>query len=755
MHLINQTQEEKDNAVTPEEETVAHNDIAEPKEKTTNVEEEPVDKNTDEVITDEQPEAPVKEAAEEKDEEKTEEETETHEEQEPVVEEPQTEVAEEKIADILDDLTQPVTEETEIVEEVQVTEIEQPEPVVAPKPPIDINSNDLTMEDLLKYEEENFTYKTGDIIEGTVEGINDKEVMVDIKRKSEGSIPLSEFPTTNDLQKGAVIKVYVVRTEPSGKVILSKKTADFHLALDKLKEVYKKNENVHGTVRLRVKGGMLVELMGLNAFLPGSQISLKPVPNLDQFIGKEMDFRIINLDEEKKNIIISRKKVIEEEQTIKVEHLLEKIEVGVELDGEVKNITDYGAFIDLGGIDGLLHITDMSWGQINHPSEMLNIGDKVKVKVIGYEEKDAKISLGIKQLVPHPWENVQLKYEEGVKVTAKVVNIVPYGAFVELEPGVEGLVHISEMSWTKKIVNPKQIVNVGDTIEAIVLSVSKEEKRISLGIKQMEANPWLVIDERYPVGKLVKGKVKNLTAFGAFVEIEDDIDGLIHLSDISWTKRITRPKDVFKKGQEIEAAVLSVDKHLHRIALGIKQLTEDPWQNLDEKLPVNSEVVGVITKIIAKGIIVDIKIDGETIEGFVPISHLAVPRLKRPEDGFKVGDEVNLKVIELDKENGRLILSIKAYFFSRNRDELQDFLIKHDPVYRVEETQEEPKKGNKEKVAAEKAVIEEVVAEEIIPEETVIEETVAEKVVAQDTTVEENDTEEAVTEKLAAEEVIQ
>jgi small subunit ribosomal protein S1 len=576
-------------------------------------------------------------------------------------------------------------EDTETPEEQE----KQPEKEEIPKTEEEVALE----EELAQYEETFRNYKSGEIIEGTIVDVNDKEVLVDIGYKSEGSIPITDFTNTEEIKLDSKIKVYINKVENSeGKVSLSKKIADFQLALDDLKEIYRTSQSVSGIIRQRVKGGMIAEIRGLNAFLPGSQISIKPIPNLDQFIGKEVRFRIINIDEQKKNIIVSRKRVLEEEKAEKVGKLREKIEVGAELDGEVKNITDYGAFIDLGGIDGLLHITDMSWGHINHPSEMLNIGDKVKVKVIGYEEKDMRVSLGLKQLVPHPWENVELKYDEGSKITGKVVNITPYGAFVELEPGVEGLVHVSEMSWTKKITNPRHVLKIGDTVNAIVLSVSKEEQKISLGIKQMEANPWLVIDERYPIGTIIKGKVKGLTSFGAFVEIEEDIDGLIHISDISWTKRIYHPKEVLKKGQEVETVVLSVDKHLHRISLGMKQLLPDPWEELDHKLPINTEVTGIITKIIPKGVLVEIDVDGTPIEGFVPISHLAIPRLDKPDMAFNTGDEIPMKVIELDMENRRLILSIKAFFFSKEREALQEFLKKHEPEMRQQAKRAEKQK---------------------------------------------------------------
>ena len=598
-------------------------------------------------------------------------------------------------------IEEPVSEEKEVTQEVN-------EPTEPPKKevkkesssikeptmtPEEIQAAEEFQKQIEQYEETLRDYQSGEIIEGIIVDFNEKEVMIDIGYKSEGSIPISEFPNPETIQLNATIKVFINKVENSeGKVSLSKRIADFRLAQAELQEIFKNNETVLGVIKQRVKGGMIVEIKGeLNAFLPGSHISIKPIPNLDQFIGKELDFKIINIDEEKKNIIVSRKKVLEEEQQEKIASLLEKIEIDAELEGEVKNITEYGAFIDLGGMDGLLHITDMSWGHISHPSEMLNIGDKVKVKVINYEPEESKISLGLKQLVPHPWENIERKYEEGSQIEGKVVNITNYGAFVEIEPGVEGLVHVSEMSWTRKITHPKQILKVDDKISAIVLSVSKEERKISLGMKQMEANPWLLLDEKYPVGTIIKGKIKNMTPFGAFVEIENDIDGLIHISDISWTKRIYHPKEVFKKGQEVEVMILSIDKHLHRIALGVKQISGDPWEGLDHKLPINTEIIGVISKLISKGVLVELDVEGTPIEGFIPISHLAIPRLEKPELAFSVGDEVPMKVIELDMENRRLILSIKAYFFSREREELQKFTKTHEPRQEepVEEIEEE------------------------------------------------------------------
>ena len=536
-------------------------------------------------------------------------------------------------------------------------------------------------------------FTKGAIIDGDVVSVDEREVLVDIGFKSEGSIPSREFSQTRFPDLGSKIKVYIESIEDgSGRLKLSKRKADFYSSLERFNQLMETNGSITGILRRRVKGGMIVEIDNLEAFLPGSQISTKPIPNLDQFIGKESEFKILKIDKERRNIIVSRKKVLEERRENQIKELREKIVVGSELDGEVRNITEYGAFIDLGGIDGLLHITDMSWGHIKHPSDMLNIGDKVKVKVLGYNEENSKVSLGIKQLVPHPWENIEAKYPEGSIISGKVVNITSYGVFVEIEPGVEGLVHISEMSWTKRIKHPKQMVKVGDTIKAIVLTTSKDSHRISLGIKQMEPNPWLTIEERYPVGEKITGKVKSITPFGIFVEIEENIEGLIHISDISWTKRIYHPKDVFKKGSEIEVKVLSIDKTLHRIALGIKQLAPDPWDKLDELLPINSEIKAKIVKIITKGVLVDVHAGDHVIEGFVPLSHLSLPGLKRANMAFDIGESIPLKIIELDLENRRLILSVKAYFFAKDKEEQLEYIKIHEDKLKAKTEKRKTKK---------------------------------------------------------------
>ncbi len=625
----------------------------------------------------------------------------------PVVEEPFQEVVVEQEEEVIPEPVQtpePVVEPEEVVATVAepVVEEKQKPKAKTPKPKAEVASEDQN-EMMQLLEESDSNLKKGQIVDGLVVGVNDKEVMVDIGYKSEGVISISEFAYSGIPERNAKIKVHISEMEDGeGKLRLSKKRADFILNIQIIKETFEKETTVQGFIRRRVKGGMIVDVLGIEAFLPGSQMSLKPIPNLDQFIGKEMTFKIVSLDEERRNIILSRKKVLEEEMSSKRHELLTHIEIGAELDGEVKNITQYGAFIDLGGIDGLLHLSDMSWGKINHPAEMLNIGDKLKVKVIHYDADNGKISLGLKQLVPHPWEHIEIKYPEGTRVTGKVVSVKSYGAFVEIEPGVEGLVHISEMSWTKKITDARRVLKTNDTVNAIVLELDKENKRISLGMKQMEANPWLTIEDRYPLGTVLQRKVKSLTTFGAFVEIEEGIDGLIHISDISWTKRIYHPKEIFRKGQDVEAIVLSIDRALHRIALGIKQLKSDPWETLPTTLPVNSEVKGKVSKLIPKGLLVDVLLGDDIVEGFVPISHLAIPKLEHSEDAFHIGEELPLKVIELDTDNRRLIMSVKAFFFSRDAKLQDEYIVLHEQYIRDRISRMQKKKAEKDAKQREK-----------------------------------------------------
>ncbi len=562
-----------------------------------------------------------------------------------------------------------------------------------------IQSEKPSFENQIKmYEKTMETVKSGNVVEGTIIRVDPNEVLVDIGFKAEGIIPISEFKNLEEAKVGNKILVYIIRKEGKrGRPYLSKKRADLQRHWEELAECYKSDKKVSGKIIKRVKGGMIIDCNSISAFLPASQISTKTLPNFDHLIGEDFDFKIISFNRRKENIVLSRKLVIEEELTRKKTGLLEKLEEGIEIDGVVKNIMEYGVFVDLGGIDGLLHISAMSWGHITHPSEMLNIGDKIKVKILSFDKEAGKVALGLKQLVPHPWKNIEIKYPEGSKVAGKVTNITNYGAFVELEKGVEGLIHISEMSWTKQITNPKQLLKVGDSVNAIVLSVDKEEHRISLGFKQVEPNPWLTIDVRHPVGSRITGRIKNITNFGAFMEVEKDIDGLIHISDLSWTKRILHPSEVLKKGQKVEVVILSIDKVMQRIALGIKQLKPDPWKDIEENFPINSEHTVKIIMIIPKGALISSKSE---LEGFIPTSHLGIPGLESSELAFDIGEELPVKVIEVDRENRRLIFSVKTFFFGREEKEINDFVSAH--LEKIKAKRKEIEKKLKEQKATEK-----------------------------------------------------
>ncbi len=497
------------------------------------------------------------------------------------------------------------------------------------------------------YEKTMETVKKGNVVEGEIIRVDDPYVLVDIGYKAEGSIPIREFKDEKAVE-GNTVSVYIVSKEDkkTGRPRLSKRKADVRRTWNKLDDANENGDLIEVHVDKRVKGGLIANYKDIQCFLPASQVSTKKIPNLDHFIDEVFAVKIINFDRPKSNIVISRKMVLQKERVRKKKKLMDKLEDGKEVDGEVKNIMDYGVFVDLGGIDGLVHVSDMSWGHISHPSEMLSIGDKVKVKVLSFDKKKEKVSLGIKQLVPHPWKNIKIKYPEGSKVKGVVTNLTNYGAFVELEKGVEGLIHVSEMSWTKKVTHPKQILQVGDEVETIVLNIDKEEHRISLGLKQIEPNPWLTIDVLHPEDSTVTGKIKNITEFGAFMEVADDIDGLIHISDLSWTKRIMHPKEVLKVGEKVTAQVLSIDKVMQRIALGIKQLEPDPWDEIEEEMSLNSEHTVSIATIINKGAIVRTE---KGIEGFVPTSHLGIPGLQEPELAFDKEEEIPVKVIEVDK----------------------------------------------------------------------------------------------------------
>jgi small subunit ribosomal protein S1 len=544
----------------------------------------------------------------------------------------------------------------------------------------------------------------GEIVKGKVMGVTKEDVIVDVGFKSEGIIPIAEFTEPINIKVGDEIEVYLDAIEDQdGQLVLSKQKADFVRVWDRVKDAHDKGELVDGRILRRIKGGMVVDLMGVDAFLPGSQIALRQVPDFDALLGQIMQFKVIKLNKARRNIVVSRRSVLEEERLRQKEKLLKEIETGQVREGVVKNITDFGVFIDLGGVDGLLHITDMSWGRISHPSELVALGDKINVKIIDFDTNTGRISLGMKQLTPYPWENIQERYPVGKKIKGKVVSLTDYGAFVELERGVEGLIHISEMSWTQHIKHPSRLMAIGDTIEAVVLSVDKDNEKISLGIKQLEPDPWANIEQKYKSGTRVSGKVRNLTAFGAFIELEEGIDGLVHISDMSWTKRIQHPSEVLKKGDKVEVVVLNVDRENRRISLGYKQTKDDPWPELSRRYALGSETSGKILRLLDRGVIVDL---GEEVEGFVPTIHLGKPEISKPSDAFNEGDVLPLKVTEFDHPGKKIVLSVEAYYRTREKKELDDFLGQHPTkTQKVEEIVEKRPELEGEKTAeAEKPV---------------------------------------------------
>lgn len=514
-----------------------------------------------------------------------------------------------------------------------------------------------------------------EIHKGRIIQITNTEVVVDIGFKSEGLIPIDEFPNLEELKLGDEIEVFLENIEnKEGTIALSKKKADFFKVWDQIKKDYEDNNLVDGFLAKRIKGGMVAKIYGVEAFLPGSQIDIKQVTDFEKYVGKTLPLKIIKVNKTRRNIVVSRRAVLEDEREKKRSEILKNIEKGMIVEGVVKNITDFGVFIDLGGVDGLLHITDMSWGRINHPSEMLKISDKVKVKVIEYDKQKQRISLGIKQLEPYPWEKVEEKYPIGSKVNGRVVSLTDYGAFIELEKGIEGLVHISEMSWTQHVKHPSQVLKIGEEIEAVVLNVNRNDEKISLGLKQINPDPWEIAAEKYPIGTCLKGIVKNLTNFGAFIEIEDGVEGLVHISDISWTKRIRHPNELLKKSEEVDVVVLGMDRENRRISLGMKQIVEDPWKIHAQEFAPGKETNGKIRKVLEKGLIIDLDYD---LEGFVPVSQVGSFNIKKPADFFYDGMEIPMQVIELDNENRRIVLSVKSYFDNRDPEKIEEFIEKY------------------------------------------------------------------------------
>jgi len=500
----------------------------------------------------------------------------------------------------------------------------------------------------------------GEIVKSKVLRVTDSHVILDVGFKSEGAISLDEFKSAGAVEPGDEVEVLLERLEDEdGAVILSKKKADFMRVWEKIRTAYEEGTPVEGALMKKIKGGVVVDLMGVDAFLPGSQIALRRVPNIDELLGEKYEFKIIKLNKRRRNIVVSRRVILEAERATKREHLMKELETGQVRVGVVKNITDFGAFIDLGGVDGLLHITDMSYGRVSHPSEMVKMGQDLEVKILDIDWNRERISLGIKQLHEYPWQNVAEKYPVGSRVQGKVVSITNYGAFVELEPGIEGLVHISEMSWTRNVRHPSTVVSIGETIEAVVLKVDAGEEKISLGMKQTEQDPWMVLPMKYPVDTRITGKVRNLTSFGAFVEIEAGIDGLIHISDMSWTKRVQHPSEVVKKSETVEVLILNIDADNKRISLGLKQAQDDPWLKIGEDFPVGTELEGRITRFQDKGIVVDV---GDNLEGFVPQAHLGLAEEPPVEQVLKLGQKVATSVIEVDPIHHRMLLSAQEFF---------------------------------------------------------------------------------------------
>ena len=518
-------------------------------------------------------------------------------------------------------------------------------------------------------------FSEGEVVHGRIVAILGNDVVVDIGFKSEGIVPLAEFTSLEEVKVGNEVEVYLQSVEDKdGRLILSRKRADFMRVWEKVSRAFETGEILQGRIARRIKGGMVVDLMGVEAFLPGSQIDVRPVRDFDSLIGKMMDFRVVKVNQPTENVVVSHRVIVEESLAGQRKAILEKLEKTQVLEGTVKAITDFGAFIDLGGVDGLVHITDLSWGRIGHPSEIVKLDQTVNVVVLDFDEAKKRISLGYKQLQPHPWENIETRYPVGTKINGKVVSLTDYGAFVEIEHGIEGLIHVSEMSWTQHIKHPSQVVSMGQMIDAVILSVDKDKRRISLGMKQLEPDPWEKIMEKYPVGSQHTGTVRNLTNFGVFVELEEGIDGLVHISDLSWTKKVRHPGELVKKGQRLDVVILGIDKDQRRISLGHKQVSGNPWDTFASTYRAGTETEGKIVRVIEKGVIVELP---EGVDGFVPLSHLSLTPVKNIGDAFKVGDALPLKVIEFDADSKKIVLSVLEYLRDKEQKLVDEYSRKH------------------------------------------------------------------------------
>jgi small subunit ribosomal protein S1 len=538
-----------------------------------------------------------------------------------------------------------------------------------------------TMEDLMEmYEESIKRFREGEVVNGRIIAVDKDYVLVDIGYKSEGQIRIQEFRDENGEINAKLNDEVEVMVEywddEEERVILSKEKAAKVKVWDAIKTCYDDNGTIEGVITNRVKGGFSVDV-GVQAFLPGSQADLRPIRNLDELVGKSFPFRILKYNRKRSNIVLSRRVLLEEEREAKRSQTLSAIHEGKVMAGTVKNITEYGVFVDLGGLDGLLHITDISWGRVKHPSELYSVGDKIQVKVLHLDLEKERVSLGVKQLVPDPWTTAAEKYPIGSRVNGKVVSLTDYGAFVELEEGIEGLIHVSEMSWTRKVRHPSKVVSVGEMVDAVVLDIKPDNRRISLGMKQVVPNPWDVINEKYPIGTTIEGKIKNITDFGLFVGIDEGIDGLIHISDISWTKRIKHPNEVYKKGDLVQAIVLDIDKENERFSLGIKQLQADPWQTVAERYDVGKEITGTVTNVTDFGVFVELE---EGIEGLVHVSEISKDKIKTPVGMYNVGDVITARVMKINSDDRRIGLSIKRMDMEDDQSLLSDYVNSMGPA---------------------------------------------------------------------------
>lgn len=543
------------------------------------------------------------------------------------------------------------------------------------------DDSDQSMESLMEmYEESLKQFEEGEVVMGTIISVDRDHVLVDVGYKSEGQIPIHEFKDENgnvDVNLNDKVEVMIeVWDEDEERVILSKEKAAKVKVWEAIKEIHEADGTIEGVITNRVKGGFSVDV-GVQAFLPGSQADLRPIRNLDEMVGKSHDFKILKFNRKRNNIVLSRRAILEGEREAQRSETLASIEEGKVMEGVVKNITEYGIFVDLGGVDGLLHITDISWGRVKHPGELYAIGDTINVKVLSFDEENERVSLGMKQLVPDPWTTAQETYPVGARINGKVVSLTDYGAFVEVEEGIEGLIHVSEMSWTRKVRHPSKVVSVGEIVEAVVLDIRPENRRISLGMKQINPNPWELISEKYPIGSTIEGKIKNITDFGIFVGIDDDIDGLVHISDISWIKRIKHPSEIYKKGEMIQARVLDIDKGNERFSLGIKQLEDDPWETVAERYPIGTEINGPITNVTDFGIFVELE---EGIEGLVHVSEISKEKIKTPVGQYEEGNSLTAKVMNINTDEKRIGLSIKRLNEEDDQSMLEEYVNKAQPA---------------------------------------------------------------------------